>query len=138
MNACTTIDSPIGRLLLHSDGAALTGLYMDVPAHLPRGMDAWVEDRNAGPLPETIRQLGEYFAGRRREFDLPWRLHGTEFQQRVWNALMEIPYGATWSYGELAKRLSIAAATCIACVGSLTLTMYQPTVPLLKLRASSK
>ncbi|MGA2842418.1 MAG: methylated-DNA--[protein]-cysteine S-methyltransferase [Steroidobacteraceae bacterium] len=105
MNAYTTIDSPIGRLLLHSDGAALTGLYMDVPAHLPRGMDAWVEDRNAGPLPETIRQLGEYFAGRRREFDLPWRLHGTEFQQRVWNALMEIPYGATWSYGELAKRL---------------------------------
>lgn len=105
MNAYTTIDSPIGRLLLHSDGAALTGLYMDVPAHLPRGMDAWVEDRNTGPLPETIRQLGEYFAGRRREFDLPWRLHGTEFQQRVWNALMEIPYGSTWSYGELAKRL---------------------------------
>jgi methylated-DNA-[protein]-cysteine S-methyltransferase len=105
VNAYTTIDSPIGRLLLHSDGAALTGLYMDVPAHLPRGMDAWVEDRNTGPLPETIRQLGEYFAGRRREFDLPWRLHGTEFQQRVWNALMEIPYGSTWSYGELAKRL---------------------------------
>jgi methylated-DNA-[protein]-cysteine S-methyltransferase len=105
MNVYTTIDSPIGRLLLHSDGAALTGLYMDVPSRPPRGMDEWVEDAGSGPLPDTIRQLDEYFAGCRRTFDLPLRLQGTEFQQRVWKMLKEIPYGVTWSYGELAKRI---------------------------------
>jgi methylated-DNA-[protein]-cysteine S-methyltransferase len=68
-------------------------------------MNDWVEDRNSGPLPEAIRQLGEYFTGQRRKFDLPLRLHGTEFQQRVWNVLREIPYGVTWSYGELARRI---------------------------------
>jgi methylated-DNA-[protein]-cysteine S-methyltransferase len=105
MNLYTYIDSPIGRLLLRSDGTALTGLYMDSSAHPPRGMDTWVEDRNAQPLPDAVRQLDEYFAGRRREFDLPWRLDGTEFQQRVWKTLLEIRYGETWSYGELARRL---------------------------------
>ncbi|HWJ35856.1 MAG TPA: methylated-DNA--[protein]-cysteine S-methyltransferase [Steroidobacteraceae bacterium] len=105
MNSYTYVESPIGRLLLQSDGVALTGLYMDVPSRPPRGMADWVENASAEPLPETIRQLGEYFAGRRRAFDLPLRLHGTEFQQRVWNLLKEIPYGATWSYGELAKRI---------------------------------
>ena len=105
MNAYTYVDSPIGRLLLHSDGTAVTGLYMDLPAGQPCGMEAWVESPTSGPLPEAMRQLDEYFAGRRREFDIPLRLHGTEFQRRVWNVLLEIPYGATWSYGELARRI---------------------------------
>ena len=59
----------------------------------------------AGPLREARRQLEEYFAGHRREFDLPLRLHGTQFQRRVWDVLTEIPYGVTWSYGQLAKRI---------------------------------
>ncbi len=105
MNIYATIDSPIGRLLLTSDGVALTGLYMDVPSRPPRALDEGVEDAGAGPLPDTIRQLEEYFAGCRRTFDLPLRLQGTEFQRRVWNALKEIPYGVTWSYGELAARI---------------------------------
>ena len=105
MNTYTYVNSPIGRLLLHSDGTALTGLYMDVASRPPRGLGDSVEDASSGPLPDTIRQLDEYFAGVRRAFDLPLRLHGTEFQQRVWNVLMEIPYGVTWSYGELAKRI---------------------------------
>jgi methylated-DNA-[protein]-cysteine S-methyltransferase len=96
----TYVDSPIGRLLLHSDGVALTGLYMNVAASA-----SWTEDANVGPLPQTARQLDEYFIGRRREFDLPLRLEGTGFQQRVWQVLTEIPYGATWSYGELARRI---------------------------------
>lgn len=105
MNTYTYVDCPIGRLLLHADGAVLTGLYTDVEGRPPRGMATWTEDPSAGPLPETARQLGEYFAGKRREFDLPLRLDGTSFQQRVWRVLLEIPYGATWSYGELAKRI---------------------------------
>jgi methylated-DNA-[protein]-cysteine S-methyltransferase len=105
MNAYVTIDSPIGRLLLQTDGVSLTGLYMDVPSRPPPVMNDSGQDGSAGPLPEAVRQLEQYFAGNRRDFDLPLRLNGTEFQQRVWHALTEIPYGETWSYGELAKRI---------------------------------
>ena len=105
MSAYVTVDSPIGRLLLQTDGVSLTGLYMDVPGRPISGMNDRREDANAGPLPEAVRQLAEYFAGNRREFALPLRMHGTEFQLRVWRALTEIPYGETWSYGELAKRI---------------------------------
>jgi methylated-DNA-[protein]-cysteine S-methyltransferase len=105
MNYYTYVESPIGRLLLHSDGAALTGLYMDVLSSPRPGMERWVEDATVDPLPLTLRQLDEYFHGKRRDFDLPLRMHGTKFQRRVWRALTEIPYGATWSYGELAKRI---------------------------------
>lgn len=104
MNLYAYLDSPIGRLLLHSDGIAVTGLYMDVPGKQP-DLQNWVENAGAGPLPQAIGQLNEYFHGTRRDFNLPIRLHGTEFQKRVWNMLTEIPYGVTWSYGELAKRI---------------------------------
>jgi methylated-DNA-[protein]-cysteine S-methyltransferase len=105
VNAYVIVDSPIGCLLLQTDGVSLTGLYMDVPGRPIRGMNDWLEDPTAGPLPEAVRQLEEYFAGKRRDFDLPLNLDGTEFQQRVWRALTEIPYGETRSYGELAKRI---------------------------------
>ena len=101
----TEVDSPIGRLLLHTDGTSLLGLYMDGPGDGPPGREQWLLDSEAGPLPEAARQLAEYFAGTRRAFDLPLRLEGTDFQRRVWAALCEIPYGAMWSYGELARRV---------------------------------
>jgi methylated-DNA-[protein]-cysteine S-methyltransferase len=103
MIAYVTIDSLIGRLMLQTDGVSLTGLYMDVPGRPLPGMNDRQEDANAGPLPEAVRQLEEYFAGNRRVFDLPLHLDGTEFQLRVWRALTEIPYGETRSYGELAQ-----------------------------------
>jgi methylated-DNA-[protein]-cysteine S-methyltransferase len=104
MNAFTTVESPIGRLLLTSDGTALTGLYME-PSRKAQSTEGWIEDISVPPLSAAVRQLAEYFAGTRREFDLPLRLQGTAFQQRVWRELTEIPYGETWSYGELAKRI---------------------------------
>ena len=105
MNTYTSMESPNGRLLLTTDGSALTGLYMDVPGGaLVLAPDA-VDDRSVGPLPAVVRQLEEYFAGSRREFDLTLHLEGTPFQRRVWAALREIPYGATLSYGELARRI---------------------------------
>jgi methylated-DNA-[protein]-cysteine S-methyltransferase len=103
------IDSPIGRLTLTSDGAALTGLYMAGPSKPPRTAD-WVMDPTVAPLPEAARQLREYFAGERRRFDLPLRLQGTDFQKRVWQQLTAIPFGETWSYGQLAKRLDNPSA----------------------------
>ena len=104
MNVFAHFESPIGRLLLTSDGAALTGLYME-PSRKAQSTDGWVEDPAAVPLAATLRQLSEYFAGTRRSFDLPLRLEGTAFQQRVWRELTEIPYGETWSYGQLAGRI---------------------------------
>jgi len=62
-----------------------------------------VHDPEAPPLPEVRRQLDEYLAGRRRDFDLPLDPRGTEFQRLCWNALQEIPYGETRSYGQQAR-----------------------------------
>lgn len=104
MNTFCYFGSPIGRLLLISDGTALTGLYTE-PSRKAQSTDGWAKDAGIKPLAATARQLSEYFAGSRREFDVPLRLQGTEFQTRVWHELLDIPYGVTYSYGQLAKRL---------------------------------
>ena len=110
MNAFSYFESPIGRLLLTSDGTSLTGLYME-PSRKAQCTDGWIEDVSVAPLSATVRQLTEYFEGTRREFDLPLRLQGTAFQQRVWRQLTEIPYGQTWSYGQLATRIDKPSAS---------------------------
>ncbi len=95
----TTMPSPIGELLLTSDGDALTRLHMS-----PFTIDTeWERDDDA--MREFVGQLDEYFAGKRRDFDIPLASVGTPFQQRVWQALCEIPYGETWSYLQLATRI---------------------------------
>jgi methylated-DNA-[protein]-cysteine S-methyltransferase len=99
------VDSPIGQLLLTSDGESLTGLYMGTPSKSPQLDSDWAEKPNAAPLSEVARQLEQYFAGNRKVFDLPLKMQGTEFQKRVWRQLTKIPFGETWSYGQLAKRL---------------------------------
>jgi methylated-DNA-[protein]-cysteine S-methyltransferase len=110
MNSFSYVDSPIGRLLLTTDGAALTGLYMEEHRNgqSTRGCS---ENASIGPLPAARRQLDEYFAGTRREFDLPLHLQGTVFQSQVWRELTQIPYGQTWSYGQLASRIQKPSAS---------------------------
>jgi methylated-DNA-[protein]-cysteine S-methyltransferase len=98
-----SVDSPIGELTLASDGEALTGLYMTEQRHRPELPGAVAAEDAV--LAAAGRQLAEYFAGERREFDLPLRAAGTPFQQAVWGALRAIPYGETAGYGELANRL---------------------------------
>jgi methylated-DNA-[protein]-cysteine S-methyltransferase len=105
MNIFCYVDSPIGRLMLTSDGTALTGLYMGTPSKSPAMSKDWSQNATVDPLPAVVRQLKEYFAGTRRKFDLPLRMEGTTFQRRVWRELTDIPYGETWSYGQLAKRI---------------------------------
>ena len=71
----------------------------------------WNDDAPVGPrmlVQQAQVQLAEYFAGRRREFELPLDPIGTDFQQRAWLALLEIPYGETRTYGEQARRLGLA------------------------------
>jgi methylated-DNA-[protein]-cysteine S-methyltransferase len=66
---------------------------------------------SVAPLAATVVQLNEYFNGGRREFDLPLYFEGTTFQRRVWQELTEIPYGETWSYGQLARRIGKPSAS---------------------------
>ncbi len=97
----THIESPLGRVLLTSDGASLTRLWISDTTPEP----GWTENPGALPFSETRQQLAEYFAGERQSFSVPLAPLGTEFQQRVWAELQQIPYGLTTSYGELAARL---------------------------------
>jgi methylated-DNA-[protein]-cysteine S-methyltransferase len=100
--------SPIGGLLLVSDGHALTGLYMEEHAGGPGIDPEWIPD--AAWFEPVCRQLEEYFQGTRVEFDVPLALHGTDFQKQVWSELSRIPFGETVSYGEQARRLGRPAA----------------------------
>lgn len=101
--AWTTTDSSIGELLLLSDGAALTGLYLTPHADLPARHPHW--RRSAAPFADAIAALAGYFAGELTEFDLPLAPYGSPFQLRVWQALRDIPYGRTASYGQIATAL---------------------------------
>lgn len=99
----TVVDSPVGALTLVAIDGVLTGLYMDLQRHRPLAERFGEPDPT--PFPTVIKQLDEYFAGARTEFDLPMTLIGTPFQRTVWAALREIPYGETVSYGYLAERI---------------------------------
>jgi methylated-DNA-[protein]-cysteine S-methyltransferase len=101
----TQIESPIDPLMLVSDGENLTGLYMNVHKWGPNSTEGWTQDDRLPLFTRAQSQLEAYFAGELREFDLPLRMAGTEFQRQVWNGLKQIPYGETLSYGAFAKRL---------------------------------
>ena len=107
----TTFDSPVGELLLTGDGGALHGLYMQEGRTAVRVRPEW--QRAEAPFAEAESQLGEYFAGRRTTFDLPLSLSGSPFQQRVWQALRDIPYGETISYGEQARRAGVSSPRAV-------------------------
>lgn len=101
-------ESPIGELLLVGNERTLHGLYMDTghrPVDVREGLN-----RSPVAFAAVREQLGEYFAGERREFELPIEMQGTPFQLEVWSALLEIPYGETTNYGELARRIGKPSA----------------------------
>lgn len=108
MNARTTIDSPIGPLHLAASSLGLTNLAFSTSKEWKQraaigGSDKGAPDAAASAvLGEAVRQVGEYFAGRRTRFDLPLDLHGTDFQLRVWRQIAAVPHGQVISYGELA------------------------------------
>ncbi|UFS60057.1 methylated-DNA--[protein]-cysteine S-methyltransferase [Subtercola endophyticus] len=91
-------DSPIGRIELTADDEAITSLSMERVDTLPHDDLA---ERTNPVLDEALRQLAEYFAGTRREFDLPLKMAGTPFQQAVWAQLQRVGWGEFVSYGEL-------------------------------------
>lgn len=106
----TLVPSPVGDLLLTTDGDALTRIYFSPHKGITSGElvgGSWHRDDSHPVLVRAADQLGEYFARERRTFDLPLRADGTSFQQRVWACLREIPYGQTSSYGEVAAHLGL-------------------------------
>lgn len=91
------MDCPVGPLRLREEGGVLTGLYFGGTATETKAPTAFLE--------QVQSQLTAYFAGQLREFDLPLDFGGTPFQHAVWEALREIPYGATCTYGDIARRI---------------------------------
>lgn len=103
------MESPVGELMLLSDGERLNGVYFQSGKRGRKKVEPdWVKDEQ--PLLEAIRQLRGYFNGELREFDLELAPEGTDFQLRVWRELEKIPYGETISYGELARRVGKSKA----------------------------
>jgi methylated-DNA-[protein]-cysteine S-methyltransferase len=98
------MDSPVGLLRLRTDGVALTEVhFID-----PNDGDVTPADVPVAPvLAEARRQLEAYFAGDLVDFDLPLAAAGSEFQKRVWARLVDIPFGGTASYGEIAAQLDL-------------------------------
>ena len=95
--------SPFGRLELVEQGDAVVAVHFGAPADGSPGH----ERGGSTVLAEARRQLGEYFDGRRRAFDLPLRPAGTAFQRRVWEVLATVPWGTTTTYGAIAARLGM-------------------------------
>ncbi|ROH85968.1 methylated-DNA--[protein]-cysteine S-methyltransferase [Stagnimonas aquatica] len=102
MTIYTTINSPVGDLTLSAVAGRLTGLLFEDNRY-PPDREGWRRDDADSALRAACAQLEEYFAGRRKGFQLPMNSKGTEFQQKVWAALLEIPFGETRSYGEQAR-----------------------------------
>ncbi|MFC5473363.1 methylated-DNA--[protein]-cysteine S-methyltransferase [Paraherbaspirillum soli] len=91
-------DSPLGKLLLAATEAGISGVYFEEHRHFKGKDDGWQYAPEHPHLMRAAQQLDEYFAGRRRQFDLPLDLHGTEFQQAVWRGLLDIGFGQTSTY----------------------------------------
>jgi methylated-DNA-[protein]-cysteine S-methyltransferase len=100
----TYLDTPIGTLLIAGDGEAVRRIDFPKNGNKSTPAEGWTESAG-GPVGAAVKQLREYFAGKRADFDLPLAPEGTEFQRTVWRNLQDIPYGETISYGELAKRV---------------------------------
>ena len=112
------IDSPVGKLKLVASDQGLAGVLWERENARPAPLSELVVDEEHPVLLETERQLGEYFAGKRKTFSIPLDLRGTAFQQKVWRALQQIPAGETRSYSQLAAELgqpSAARAVARAC-----------------------
>jgi len=104
-------NSPLGQILLVANDEAVTGLHFVGEKYYPAIDNAWRHQPNAKLIVRVRKQLDEYFAGKRQDFDLAVDPAGTPFQRGVWRALQKIPYGATMNYGALAQRIGKPSAS---------------------------
>lgn len=113
------IDSPFGRLVVSADDRAIRRIRWD--AHAPAS-----ERPQTALLQEAERQLAAYAARELRQFDLPLQPDGDQFQQQVWALMRQIPYGATMTYGEMAKQLGAIARNVGTACGSNPIPIVIP------------
>jgi methylated-DNA-[protein]-cysteine S-methyltransferase len=105
----TTVDCPLGPLLVARDEVGITALLLPTGRRRAEPHASWLRDDAA--FDDVREQLAGYFAGTRLDFELPLHLTGSPFQRRVWAALHEIPCGETRSYGQLAAALGAPTAS---------------------------
>jgi methylated-DNA-[protein]-cysteine S-methyltransferase len=105
-----TLSTPMGKMILGTSETSVIALVWKKEALERIGIAAWKEGPTCTVLKEAEKQLQEYFQGNRQAFDLPLQLQGTAFQKRVWTELRKIPFGKTWSYEELARRVGNTGA----------------------------
>ena len=103
------ITTPVGKLTIAADAIGLRHIRFQTERHPIARSPDWKRDASA--VREAREQLLAYFAGERRDFNLVLRPIGTDFQLKVWNTLAEIPFGATWSYGDVARHIGEPSAT---------------------------
>lgn len=110
-------ESPYGTLLLGSFGDKLCLCDWQIEKHrghvdrrMKRILNAEFEEGTSEVIKQAVRQLDEFFAGKRRVFDLPLLFVGTDFQKKVWSELLNIPFGETISYKEMARRIGLPTA----------------------------
>lgn len=111
--------SVLGHITLASDGENLTGLWFDGQRHYARGLDPCHEAKALPVFDLAERWLDTYFSGREPDFTPPLNMKGTAFQRAVWACLMEIPYGATATYGAIAARMGVPNTSARAFGGAV-------------------
>ncbi|QSI75657.1 methylated-DNA--[protein]-cysteine S-methyltransferase [Niveibacterium microcysteis] len=120
--------TPIGAMILAGGPAGLAGAWLVGQAHFDGVQPDWREDATASLLCDAAAQLDEWFAGRRRDFDLPLAPRGTDFQKAVWHEIARVPFGETRNYGSVAQALGkpSAARAVGAAAGRNPLTIIVP------------
>ena len=123
MTRYTEFESPLGPMLAAADDGGLLGLWFHDQRYQPE-TQGWIP----GPLDDIRRQVDEYFAGQRQDFDLPLNPRGTDFQREVWTSLQGIPFGQTSTYGRLAHQLGrpTGSRAVGAAVGRNPLSLIVP------------
>lgn len=124
----TTFDSPLGQMRLAASPLGLCGVWFEGQRH-QADASGWRRVEDHPMLGQTIQQFTQYFAGKRRQFDLPLDLSaGTVFQQTVWRALLSLPCGITCSYGALSAQLGrpTAVRAVSSAVGRNPLSIVVP------------
>lgn len=114
----SSTETPVGTAWIAGDGSALAALRIGEPD------PAWTIEQ--GAFEEARRQLGQYFARERTRFELPLAPHGTDFQRRVWDRLLEIPFGQTTTYGALADELGSVARAVGSANGANPIWLVVP------------
>ena len=121
-----TYKSPLGKILLATDDEGLTGLWFEGQKYFANNLDAEHEEKLTPVLEHVSLWLDEYFTGKNPNFTHSLHMLGTNFQVRVWQALLEIPYGHTITYGELAQKLSTSPRAIGGAVAHNNISIIVP------------